>query len=178
MTGDYPDSNRQAPDRITEINLPRSFPRKKYTRRQIGFTIIEIAIVIVVIVVLAAIVIPKYIDLRDRANKANVSGCVAALRGVIYLQYSAISSHEVRSGGIFPTVAEMRNNMMSRPGYSGEVLEDKIPDNVFDEDGSPDNVADASGASKGTLVGGGGWAYNPNTGGIWANTNEAGENYL
>lgn len=178
MMSAYQYRDRQEPGPITKFNLGPAFSLKNTTRRPAGFTLIEITIVIIVIVVLAAIVIPKYIDLRDRANKANVAGCVAALRGAVYVQYSAISSHEVRAGGIFPTVSEMRNNLMSRTGYSTEVLEDKIPDNVFDEDGSPDNIADASGASKGTLVGGGGWAYNPNTGAIWANTNEAGENYL
>ncbi len=178
MMNDYPCRSEKIPRLLTKNTSPSAFSPGKTPRRASGFTIIEITIVIVIIVVLAAIVIPKYTDLRDRANRANVSGCVAALRGALYVQYSAISSHEVRAGGIFPTVSEMRNNLMSRTGYSTEVMEDKFPDNVFDEDGSSNNVADATGASKGTLVGGGGWAYNPNTGEIWANTNEAGENYL
>jgi|GEM_PF-424717 prepilin-type N-terminal cleavage/methylation domain-containing protein len=178
MIGNYPSGEKKGDHLLTKINSPSAFSLKKTTRYPAAFTLIEIAIVIVIIVVLAAIVIPKYIDLRKRANKANVSGSVGALRGAVYLQYSAISSHEVRDAGIFPTVLEMQNNLMNRTGYSTAVMEEKMPDNVFDEDESPDNIADATGAAKGALIGGGGWAYNPNTGEIWANTNVDGENYL
>lgn len=62
-------------------------------RDQGGFTLIEIVMVIVLLGVLAAIAIPKYIDLKTDAQNATADGIVASVTSSAAIGYakSAIS---------------------------------------------------------------------------------------
>lgn len=146
-----------------------------------AFTLLEIIMVIVIIGILAAVAVPKFINMRQDAMLASVAGSVAALRSGISMEYSSISMYDYTQQGSYPSYAEIANNMMNRNNgtYTAGIINGMLPPNVFDGDGDQFNVVNAAAAGRGTIIGTtGGWAYKPSTGEIWANTDVAGENYL
>jgi len=146
-----------------------------------GFTFIEVVLVVVILGILVVLGIPKFLDLKAEARIAGCKGALAAVRGGIELNHN---QRVVRDEDpIHPTLDEVREtNVISGKfgpigGNDSLVMENgDMPDNPFDTDDDKDNVAGATGMAKGSVVGGGGWAYNENNGTFWANTNTAGVN--
>ena len=65
---------------------------RKNRSRQQGFTLIELIIVIVIIAILAAVAIPKYLDLQNDAKQAAVTGMAGALAS------ASAANYAIRSG--------------------------------------------------------------------------------
>ena len=57
-------------------------------KKSSGFTLIELVVVIVILGVLAAVAVPKFVDLQTEARQSVVQGIDGAVRGAATLVYS------------------------------------------------------------------------------------------
>jgi prepilin-type N-terminal cleavage/methylation domain-containing protein len=74
-------------------------------RDQSGFTLIEIIMVIVLLGIIAAIAIPKYIDLRTEAADATAGGIVGAIVSSASIGYADLVTHN--TGSTFPDMTQL-----------------------------------------------------------------------
>jgi len=135
-------------------------------KRQRGFTLIELVIIIVVLGILAAVAIPKYQDITSEAKEASARAALGGLRSAITIYYA---NQAVTTGtAVWPTLAQLSTY--------GTVMAQGIPQNPYQ---APTNAPDSicTGVTRGVLVAGGrgGWCYLETTGEIWPNTNSTGE---
>ncbi|MCH8178738.1 MAG: type II secretion system protein [Proteobacteria bacterium] len=61
-------------------------------RKQTGFTMIELIVVIVILGILAATALPKFIDLRSDAVKSSVDGIAGNLASAMSVNYAGCSA--------------------------------------------------------------------------------------
>ena len=79
-------------------------------RDQRGFTLIEIIMVIVLLGIIAAIAIPRYIDLRTEAADATASGIVGAIVSSASIGYADLVTHN--SSNTFPVFTTLHNSYL------------------------------------------------------------------
>jgi prepilin-type N-terminal cleavage/methylation domain-containing protein len=79
-------------------------------RDQRGFTLIEIIMVIVLLGIIAAIAIPKYIDLRTEAADATAKGIVGAIVSSAAIGYADLVTHN--TSNTFPVFTTLHNDYL------------------------------------------------------------------
>jgi prepilin-type N-terminal cleavage/methylation domain-containing protein len=57
-------------------------------RNQKGFTLIEIIAVLVILGILAAVAVPKFVDMQGEAREYAVEGALGALASTAYMEYA------------------------------------------------------------------------------------------
>ena len=106
-------------------------------KRNAGFTLIELVIVIIVLGILAATAVPKFINLQDDARESVVKGAEAAIHSAANLVYSksAIDGEENSSAA---SIAIGTDTVLTKFGYpDGTTLQLALElDNGFQPSGA------------------------------------------
>ena len=101
----------------------------RFLKNKQGFTLIELVIIIILLGVLAAIAIPRYVDLRDQAVRASAQATLDAGRAAVQLDfadqilnfgtYDAKIGNGTAAGATFVAadVTQLETELASSPNY-------------------------------------------------------------
>ena len=88
---------------------------------QAGFTLIELVVVIVILGILAAVAIPKFVDLSSEADTAAMQGVVGGVSSAMAINYAACAAVNNVPGGKCIAVSNCDNTTV------GNILTSGVP---------------------------------------------------
>lgn len=162
-------------------------------KREKGFTLIEILMVLVLVGILAAVAINSFVNFSTEAKTAALQSNLAAIRAGIAAQYSQMQLRCGTLPGVFPDAADLTANDITNGNSTcttgmvtiateREFVSGGIPNNPWDNPVS-NTITDCRGAGGGAACTKGdatacdgtatfteAWCYDENTGDFWADS--------
>ncbi|MGM0441306.1 MAG: type II secretion system protein [Elusimicrobiota bacterium] len=144
-----------------------------------GFTLIELMIVVAIIGILAAVAIPRFADLIDRAKEAQTKGNLSSLRSAVSIYYGsnqgeAPYSTTYDSSTDEDTAADLQTALVDE--YISSIPSGEVPFIDTDDDGESNSSASWEQNVDATFNNYGsptnpevtdGWSYDPNGPNTW-----------
>ena len=72
-------------------------------RNEKGFTLIELVMIIIILGILAAIAVPRYVDLQSEARMAVVDASIGAVKSAAIIQYASRRTSSARASIVAQT---------------------------------------------------------------------------
>lgn len=120
---------------------------KTNLRNQRGFTLIELVVVMVILALLAAVAVPKFLDLQKQAEAASVKKVIGNLRSALSIRVAQaiVDGEDVATlaytGAAATNLEPMGDLLSNKPeSYRGLIANSTTPGDWFDDTDGYDSV--------------------------------------